>query len=265
MQKFTFKIIVFIIFIEVVITFYLWLYLHTKISVIFSFLSILVLFILSYLIFSFISRKIITLDKRSTFFKTSNISEHLCIILRLVIGIIFFLLIKDLISYIYAFIHETGHAVVLIFQGYEVNNIVININGTSYTESTFLPFTMDTAIIFLAGSVTSCSINLILIILITLKDDIEMEIFLPLYGLFGNNILNEIYYWVKGPFEVGTDAWHFIVRIHSLDATLLSNIMTLIMYQVILLLICLLIFKLTKFLIKKIYLPDLSIFLMERY
>ncbi len=265
MQKFTSKIILFTVFIEIVITFYLWLYLQTKLSVIFSFLSILVLFILSYLIFSFISRKIITLDKRSTFFKTPNISEHLIIILKLVIGIIFFLLIKDLISYIYAFIHETGHAVVLIFQGYEVNNIVININGTSYTESTFLPFTMDTAIIFLAGSVTSCSINLILIILISLKDDIEMEIFLPLYGLFGNNILSEIYYWVKGPFEVGTDAWHLIMRLRSLDAILLSNIMTLIMYQVIFLLICLLIFKLMKFLIKRMNLPDLSIFLMDRY
>lgn len=265
MQKFTFKIILFTILIEIVIAFYLWLYLQTKLSVIFSFLSILVLVILLYLIFSFISRKIITLDKRSTFLKSPNISEHLIIILKLVIGIIFFLLIKDLISYIYAFIHETGHAVVLIFQGYEVNNIVININGTSYTESPFLPITRDTAIIFLAGTVTSCTINIILIILITLKDDIEMEIYLPLYGLFGNNILNEIYYWVKGPNEVGTDAWHFIVRIRSLDATLLSNIMSFIMYQVILLLICLLIFKLTKFLIKRMDFPDLSIFLTNRY
>ena len=94
MQKFTSKIILFIVFIEIVITFYLWLYIQTKLSVIFSFLSILVLFILLYLIFSFISRKVITLDKSSAFFKTPNISEHLCVILKLVIGIIFFLLIK---------------------------------------------------------------------------------------------------------------------------------------------------------------------------
>jgi len=59
MQKFTSKTILFTIFIEMVIAFYLWLYLHTKLSVIFSFLSILVLFILLYLIFSFISPKIL--------------------------------------------------------------------------------------------------------------------------------------------------------------------------------------------------------------
>ena len=91
MQKFTSKIILFTVFIEIVITYYLWLYLQTKLSVILSFLSILVLFILLYLIFSFISRKVIALDKGSTFFKTPSISEHLCIILKLVIGILFFL------------------------------------------------------------------------------------------------------------------------------------------------------------------------------
>lgn len=143
---------------------------------------------------------------------------------KLIFGILLYFSIQWFVGYIFIFIHESSHALLAIYKGYPILDFEIFEPGRGYIKiPVYVPFAERSQII-IAGSLGSVILGFILIVLITIKRKIPMELFIPLYIIFLEKILSEIDYWVTGITSHNGDAWDFLIINHNMNPEWLFNI-----------------------------------------
>lgn len=275
-KKFTFKNLALLFPIIIGIFSLSILYIHTKTIEIFRLLGNIAFFLLIYYSFTFFSQKFLNYDNLLFFF-TRNRSIHpnlpftqkdvkeislgINLFGKLLLSVALFYLAAKPLRYIFTFMHEISHAIVLILYKIEIIDFVINIEGTSYVRRPVLPYGPITSNIAIAGSIGALLLGFFMIILLMQRKGIRIEIFLPLLVMISNSILHNINYWISGAIDNFGDAKEFLLSNPFIDSFQLIQICSIIKYEVILFLIIFFIFKTISMMRIRIYeiIPDFSL------
>lgn len=129
---------------------------------------------------------------------------------RLFLGLLLFWFILFFSNYKFAFIHEMGHALVANFRGVPILDFVVNDGGSGTVSIPDSTSNLDKSMISIAGSLGLIFVNAIIIIVIYSKNNLPFEIFLSIFFISGQKILNQIDYWMSSIINNNYDAGVFL-------------------------------------------------------
>ncbi|MBN1216790.1 MAG: hypothetical protein JXA99_15285 [Candidatus Lokiarchaeota archaeon] len=122
------------------------------------------------------------------------------ITIKLFIVLIFFL------SYLITFVHESGHAFLLMIFNIPFSEFNVRVlSGEVVFSQTLNP--QEALFIISAGTLSLLSASFIIIILLALNRKIKAEIFYAFFFVMGVIILNDFDYWIRGTINQFGDPW----------------------------------------------------------